>query len=86
MILLPRLFSHWSISLNTYITARYINKAILEKIQRRAVSIVSGLKGVNYKEKLVEVGIPTLEERRHQADMVQTFKIVKWMDRVESSS
>ncbi len=36
--------------------------------------MVSGLKGVNYKEKLVEVGIPTLEERRHQADMVQTFK------------
>jgi hypothetical protein len=44
-----------------YITARYINKTILEKIQRRAVStMASGLKGVTYKEKLVKVGIPTI--------------------------
>jgi hypothetical protein len=56
-----------------YLTVRYI----LEKIQRRAVSMVSGLKGVTYEEKLPEVGIPTIEERRHQADMVRTFKIVK---------
>jgi hypothetical protein len=62
-----------------YITAIYINRAILDKIQRRAVSMVSGLKGVTYEEKLPEVGILTLEERRHQADMVQTFKIVKWI-------
>ncbi len=53
------------------------DEAILEKIRRRALSMVSGLKGVTYEEKLPEVIPPTLEERRHQADMVQTFKIVK---------
>jgi hypothetical protein len=39
--------------------------------------MVSGLKSVTYEEKLSERGMPILEERRHQADMVQTFKIVK---------
>jgi hypothetical protein len=33
------------------------DKAILEKIQRRAVSMVSGLKGVTYVKKLSELGI-----------------------------
>jgi hypothetical protein len=46
------------------------DKAVLEKIQRRAVSMISGLKGKSYEEKLLELELPTLEERRHQADMV----------------
>ncbi len=60
-------------------------KAVLEKIQRRAVSnsMASGLKDESYEEKLLELNLPTLEERRHHADMVQTFKIVKGIDRVE---
>ncbi len=59
------------------------DKAVLEKIQRRAVSMISGLKGESYEEKLLELDFPSLEERRHEADMVQTFKIVKGIDRVE---
>ncbi len=59
------------------------DKSALEKIQRRAVSMISGLKGGTYEEKIAELGLPTLEERRHQADMVQTFKIVKGVDRVQ---
>jgi hypothetical protein len=59
------------------------DKAALEKIQRRAVSMISGLRGESYEEKLLELDLPTLEERRHTADMVQTFKIVKGIDRVE---
>jgi hypothetical protein len=59
------------------------DKAVLEKIQRRTVSMISGLKGESYEEKLLELDLPTLEERRHLADMVQTFKIVKGVDRVE---
>jgi ribonuclease P/MRP protein subunit RPP40 len=45
--------------------------------------MVSGLKGASYEEKLLELGLPTLEERRHQADMIQTFKIVRGIDRVD---
>ncbi len=59
------------------------DKAVLEKIQCRAVGMVSGLKGQSYEEKLLELNLPSLEERRLQADMVQTFKIVKGIDRVD---
>jgi hypothetical protein len=62
------------------------DKTVLEKIQRRAVSMVSGLKGKTYEDKLVELDLPTLEERRHQTDMLQTFKIVRGIDRVDSST
>jgi hypothetical protein len=63
-----------------------MDKAVLEKIQRRAVSMVSGLKGNTYEDKLRELGMLTLEERRHQADMAQTFKIIRGVDKVNSDS
>jgi hypothetical protein len=42
----------------------------LEKMQKEAVNMVFGLKGSTDEEKLEELGILTLQERRHQADMV----------------
>jgi ribonuclease P/MRP protein subunit RPP40 len=62
------------------------DKAVLEKIQQRAVAAISGLKGTSYEEKLKELGLTTLEERRHQADMVQTFKILRGFDNVKSET
>ncbi|XP_023320170.1 uncharacterized protein LOC111695180 [Eurytemora carolleeae] len=49
------------------------------------VGMVSGLKGRNYQEKLKELGLQTLETRRRRFDMIQTFKILKGFDRVDSS-
>jgi hypothetical protein len=62
------------------------DKTTLEKIQRRAISMISGLKGQTYEDRLKELGITTLEERRHQADMVQTFKILHGYDKVNSET
>ena len=62
------------------------DKAVLEKIQQRAVAMISGLKGDSYEERLRELGLTTLEERRHQADMVQTFKILRGFDKVKSDT
>jgi ribonuclease P/MRP protein subunit RPP40 len=45
--------------------------------------MVSGLKDQSYEEKLLELNLPSLEERRLHADMVQTFKIVMEIDRVD---
>ncbi len=55
----------------------------LEKVQKRAVGMVSGLKGVSYEEKLVELDLTTLKERRHQADMAQVYKIIIGKDNLE---
>ncbi len=37
------------------------DKAVIEKVQKRAVSMVSGLKGTTYEEKLLELGLTTME-------------------------
>jgi hypothetical protein len=39
--------------------------------------MVSGLKNKDYEDWLKELGMNTLEERRHQSDMLQVFKI-RW--------
>ncbi len=48
---------------------------LLEKVQQRAVTMVSGLKSGEYSERLSELGLTTLEERRHQADMARRTRI-----------
>ena len=47
--------------------------------------MVSGLKGRKYQEKLKELGLQTLEIRRRRFYMIQTFKILKGFDCVDSS-
>ena len=59
------------------------DKEVLEKVQKRAIAMVAGLSGRTYEERLAELGMVTLEERRHQADMAQVFKILRGHDRVE---
>jgi ribonuclease P/MRP protein subunit RPP40 len=38
--------------------------------------MISGLAGRTYEDRLKELGIVTLEERRHQMDVLQTYKIL----------
>ncbi len=58
---------------------------MLEKIQQRAVSMISGPRGATYAEKLAELRLTTLEERRHQTALLQTFffKILRGIDGVD---
>ena len=44
----------------------------LEGVQKRAVKAVSGLKGQSYEEKLAELKLPSLQNRRREIDMAQT--------------
>ncbi len=62
------------------------DKETLEKVQKRAIKMVSGLSGSSYEDRLAELGMVTLAERRHQTDMVQVFKIVNGFDRVEAGT
>jgi len=38
--------------------------------------MVSGLRAASYEDRLEELGLVTLEERRHQADMAMVYKIL----------
>jgi hypothetical protein len=62
------------------------DKECLEKVQRRAVNMISGLKAKTYEERLEELGITTLEERRAQLDLIQTYKILTGKDKVEKET
>ena len=59
------------------------DKEKLEKVQRRAVNMVAGLKAKTYEDKLKEVGLTSLEDRRERGDMIQTFRIIQGLDNVE---
>ena len=59
------------------------DKDILEKVQQRAVKMVSGLSSNTYEERLLEIGLQSLEDRRKRLDMVQTFKIIQGIDNVD---
>ena len=52
------------------------DKAVLERVQERAVRMVTGLQTREYLDRLTELEMTTLEERRHQADMAMVHKIV----------
>jgi hypothetical protein len=62
------------------------DKECLEKVQRRAVRMVSGLAARDYEERLRELGHTTLEERRHQLDMQQVHRILVGKDKVKSET
>ena len=59
------------------------DKDILENVQRRVVKMVSGLKSADYEGRLKELGITTLEERRHQADMLYVYKVLTGREDVD---
>ncbi len=47
----------------------------IEAVQRRATKLLSILKNLTYKERLIKLNIPTLVFRRLRGDMIETFKI-----------
>ena len=53
-------------------------------MQQRAVRAISGLRASTYEDKLKELRMPSLQERRNEVDMVQTHKIVMGVDAVNS--
>ena len=48
----------------------------LERIQRKAVGMISGLKSGSYEEKCKELGIDTLEVRRERQDLLEAYRII----------
>ena len=59
------------------------DKEVLEKVQRRAVGMVSNLRGRSYEERLAEAGMLSLEDRRLRGDMIATYRIMTGKDKVE---
>lgn len=60
-----------------------INK--LEKVQRRATKMIAEYRGFMYEDRLRLTGLTTLEERRNRGDMIETFKIMKGITKVDKN-
>ena len=59
------------------------DREVLEQVQKRAIRMVSGLRGQEYEDRLAELGLTTLEERCHQADMTMVYKILTHKEDVD---
>ena len=58
---------------------------VLEKVQARAVRLISDKRGTTYEERLNSVGLCPLRERRERGDAITTFKTLNGFNRVNRS-
>jgi ribonuclease P/MRP protein subunit RPP40 len=55
---------------------------MLERVQRRATKLIEGYRDYGYEDRLQKTGLISLEKRRVRGDLIQTFKIMKGIDKV----
>ena|SRR5687768_1642242 len=63
----------------------YLKKDIekLEKVQRRATKMIHECRALSYEKRLKFTGLTTLEERRNRGDLIEAFKILKGLNKVD---
>ena len=57
----------------------------LEAVQSKATALVHGLKHLNSEERRKNLGLTKLEERWERGDMIDVFKILKELTRIDPS-
>ena len=62
-----------------------MDKNILEKVQERMIRMLSDAKGKSYEEKLKDVGLTSLTERRERGDAIEAFKTLNGFNRVDKN-
>jgi hypothetical protein len=58
----------------------------IEKVQRRATKLVEGLQDMSYDDRLKELKLQSLSDRRVRADMLQTFRIIRNIDNLDEDT
>ena len=58
------------------------DEEVMEKVQQRFVRLLSDVRGDTYEDRLKSAGLTTLSERRTRGDMIETFKTMKGINRV----
>ena len=66
---------HLSYAVQAWAPFYKVDKELLEKVQRRAVMMVTNIRG-SYEERLAILKMRTLEERRLRGDLIEAYKIL----------
>ena len=56
---------------------------LIEGVQRRALKLINVFRHISYEERLARTGLTTLEERRVRGDLIEVYKIVNGIDKLE---
>lgn len=68
---------------NNIWSVMYKKEAIqIENVQRRATKLVKNIQHRSYSDLLRYLGLPSLQYRRLRSDMVETFRIINNIDKV----
>ena len=62
------------------------DKKSLENVQRRATKLIPSLRDLPYEERPAKLNLTTLETRRARADLLQTFRIITNIDKIDPDS
>jgi len=49
---------------------------LIQSVQRRATKLITGMQGLQYNERLKQLGLMLLERRRVRSDLIATLKIM----------
>lgn len=55
----------------------------IERLQKAATKMVPELRDLQYEERLREMGLPTLQERRERGDLITLYKIVNGFEKMD---
>ena len=56
---------------------------MLERVQRKAVGMVTNWRGRTYEDRLLEAGMTSLVDKRLRGDMIATYKVMSGKDKVD---
>ena len=62
------------------------DKKIIEKVQARATKLIPNLKDLPYEDRLNRLNLTTLERRRQRGDLIQTYRIMNQIDKINPDS
>ena len=57
---------------------------VIEAVQRRFTRLIPGMAGLSYEERLKRLGLYSLEFRRMRGNLIETYKIIKGLDKLDA--